>query len=135
MSSLLLLPPLLLDCVLFLLFSKGLLLGKTALMTALAMQARGHVLDEKATRYTRRASAVWAGVAGCFALVITSGLLFAPLYPLAVTAALSQGPCYLLLLISEYLFRRRHLDHMEHMGFWDFLKFLRRVDYVAALRD
>jgi len=135
MSSLLLLPPLFLDVVLFLLFSKGLLWGRTALLTALAMQARGHELDAKATRYTRLATAVWAGLAGSLALLIVLGLFVDGWYPLAVATALTQGPCYLALLISEFLVRRHHLDHMEHMGFLDFIRFLRRVDYVAALRD
>lgn len=135
MSSFLLLPPLLLDGVLFLLFSKGLLQGRTALLTALAMQARGHELDAKTTRYTRCATAVWAVCAGSLALVILSGLLVDSLHPIAVAAALTQGPCYLTLLVTEYLVRRQYLDHLEHMGFWDFLRFLRRVDYVAVLRD
>ncbi len=135
MPSLLLLPPLLLDGVLFLLFSKGLLQGRRALLTALAMQARGHELDAKTIRYTRRATAVWACVAGTFALVIISGLLFDDLHPFAVTAAFTQGPCYLTLLVIEFLVRRHHLDHLEHMGFFAFIRFLRRVDYVAALRN
>jgi uncharacterized membrane protein len=135
MSSLLLLPPLVLDGVLCLMFAKGLLQGRTALLTALAMQARGHALDAKATRYTRRATAVWAILAGSLAAVIIAGLLIERLHPIAVAAALTQGPCYLMLLVSEFLVRRHHLDHMEHMGFWDFIRFLRRVDYVAVLRD
>jgi len=135
MSSLLLLPPLLLDGVLFILFAKGLLWGRKALLTALAMQARGHELDAKTTRYTRWATAAWALVAGFFALLIITGLLIDSLYPVAMTAAFTQGPCYLALLVIEYLIRRSYLDHLEHMGFWDFLKFLRRVDYMAALRD
>ncbi len=135
MSSLLLLPPLFLDVVLFFLFSKGLLWGRTALLTALAMQARGHELDAKATRYTRYATAVWAALAGMLALMIISGLLIEGWYPLAVATALTQGPCYLALLVSEFLVRRQYLNHMEHMGFLDFIRFLRRVDYVAALRD
>lgn len=135
MASLLLLPPLLLDVVLCFLFSKGLLRGRRALLTALAMQARGHELDAKATRYTRYATAIWAICAGVFALIIGGGLLIETLQPMATVAALSQGPCYLTLLVSEFLIRRRYLDHMEHMGFRDFLRFLRRVDYKAALRD
>ncbi len=135
MAPLLLLPPLLLDLALFFLFSKGLLQGRRALLTALAMQARGHELDAKATSYTRFATAVWAVIAGFFALLITTGFLVESLRPLAVVAALSQGPCYLTLIVAEFLVRRRYLNHMEHMGFWDFLRFLRRVDYRAALRD
>ena len=135
MASFLLLPPLLLDVVLFFLFSKGLLHGRKALLTALAMQARGHELDPKTTRYTRCATAVWAIVAGIFGLAISAGLLIESLKPIAIVTALTQGPFYLVLLISEYLVRRRYLDHLEHQGFWDFLRFLRRVDYRAALRD
>lgn len=135
MSSLLLLPPLLLDGVLVVLFAKGFLPGKTALLTALAMQARGHELDAKTTRYTRYATAIWAICAGSLALIILFGLLIDPLYPIAVAAALTQGPCYLVLLVTEFLIRKHYLDHLEHMGFWDFLRFLRRVDYVAVLRD
>ena len=135
MSSLLPLPPLFLDVVLCLLFSKGLLRGRTALLTALAKQARGHELDAKATRYTRYATAVWAAFAGSLALLISLGLLVDGWYPLAAATALCQGPLYLLLLVAEFLVRRRHLDHLEHMGFVDFVRFLRRVDYVAALRD
>ncbi|MGI9450625.1 MAG: hypothetical protein ACR2QH_08330 [Geminicoccaceae bacterium] len=135
MSSLLLLPPLFLDVVLCLLFSKGLLRGRTALLTALAMQARGHELDAKTTRYTRCATTVWAAFAGLLALLISLGLLVDGWYPLAAATALSQGPLYLLLLVMEFLVRRHHLDHLEHMGFVDFVRFLRRVDYVAALRD
>lgn len=135
MASFLLLPPLLLDGVLFFLFSKGLLHGRKALLTALAMQARGHELDPKTTRYTRYATAVWAISAGFFGLLILAGLLVETLKPIAVVAALTQGPCYLVLLVSEYLVRRHYLDHLEHMSFWNFLRFLRRVDYRAALRD
>lgn len=135
MSSFLLLPPLLLDGVLFLLFSKGLLQGRRALLTTLAMQARGHELDAKTTRYTRYATAVWALCAGSLALVIILGLVIDGWYPIAITAAVTQGPCYLVLLVTEFLVRRTYLDHLEHMGFWAFLRFLRRVDYVAVLRD
>ncbi len=135
MASLLLLPPLLLDAVLCFLFSKGLLQGRAALLTTLAMQARGHELDAKTTRYTRYATAAWAICAGTLASLIIAGLLIESLHPVAVAAALFQGPCYLTLLVTEYLVRRLHLDHLEHMGFWDFLRFLRRVDYRAALRD
>ncbi|MGI9491326.1 MAG: hypothetical protein ACR2QF_02755 [Geminicoccaceae bacterium] len=135
MSSLLLLPPLLLDVVLCFLFSKGLLRGRTALLTALAMQARGHELDAKATRYTRYATAVWGAFSGMLAVMIILGLLVDGWYPLAAATALTQGPLYLLLLVTEFTVRRHHLDHLEHMGFLDFVRFLRRVDYVAALRD
>jgi uncharacterized membrane protein len=136
MWSFLLLPPLVLDLVLCVLFSKGLLQGRKALLTTLAMQARGgHELDAKTVRYTRLATAVWASVSGSLALVILSGLLIDGMHPIAVTAAFTQGPCYLVLLVAEFLVRRYHLDHLEHMNFVDFIRFLRRVDYVAVLRD
>ena len=135
MSSLLLLPPLALDVLLFLLFAKGLRPGKTALLTALATQARGHALDTRTTHYTRRLSMLWAGVAAFFALMIVAGLILAEWRSVASIAAFSQGLFYAALLVGEHFFRRHHLDHLDHMGFFDFLRFLRRVDYMAALRD
>lgn len=135
MSSFLLVPPLLVDGFLFLLFGKGLRPGRTALLTSLATQARGHELDAKTTRYTRRVTAVWAGSAGLLFLLMAPGLVFESWRPVALTLAFAQGPFYATLLIAEHVFRRHHLDHIKHMRFIDFLRFLRRFDYAAALRD
>ncbi len=135
MSSLLLLPPLLLDCLLCLLFGRSLRPGRTALLTKLAQQARGHELDAKARRYTRVVTWVWASAAGLLASLLLAGLASPALRPLANVAAMGQGPFYLTLLVGEYLVRRRYLAHLPHMSLVRFLLFLRQVDYRAALRD
>jgi uncharacterized membrane protein len=135
MTTLFLLPPLLLDTLLCWLFGRGLRPRKTALLTKLASQARGHALDARTIAYTRGVTLVWAASAALFVMLIAPGVLIDDWRPVAAIAALCQGPYYLALLIAEHLFRRRYLDHLDHMSFFAFLRFLRSVDYAAALRD
>lgn len=135
MSSLLLLPPLLIDLLLFALFARGLLPGRKAILTALARYARGHVLDAKTIGYTRQVTLIWTLSTGAFALLIAPGLVVTAWRPIALGAALTQGLFYLALLAIEHRVRRRYLDHLEHRGFLDFLRLLRRVDYAAVLRE
>lgn len=135
MPNLLLIAPLLVDCLLCAAFGGSLLPGRTPLLTVLARQAHGHELDAKTSAYTRRLTTVWALCPAALAALIIAGLLNSALTPLAIGVALAQGPLFFILLVGEHFVRRRHLDHLQHMRFVDFLRFLRRVDYRAALRD
>src|SRR5262245_52950230 len=107
MKELFLLPPLLVDCVLFAIFASGFLPGRTPILTVIARQARSHEIDAKTIAYSRKATAAWAAMSGLLGLFFATALILPALRGVASVAAFFQFPAYICLMVAEYRVRRR----------------------------
>jgi uncharacterized membrane protein len=126
-STLLLLPPVLINLLLALVFGSTLLPGATPLITQFSRIMKGH-LDDKALKYTRRVTLAWVIF---FALMGMESILLALYAPPLVWSLFTNFLNYFFLLLFflvEYFLRVRLFPEQEHPGFIPFLRSLTKVD-------
>lgn len=124
-----LLAPLLINALLFGLFAQTLLPGRTPLINALQLQRHGTGLSPALRRYGRLLTAIWAAF---FLLLLIEVLLLFWLAPPRLWSLFANGLNYLLaagFFLGEFWLRPRLLPQVEHPGFFEYLRFLRRIDW------
>jgi len=126
-ATLFLLPPVLINLLLALVFGGTLLPGATPLITQFA-QIMEDDLDAKALGYTRQVTIAWALF---FILMSTEALLLALYASPFIWSLFTNFLNYLFLLLFfllEYRLRIHHITEMEHPGFIDFIRSLTKID-------
>jgi uncharacterized membrane protein len=126
-GALLLLPPVLINLLLAVVFGSTLLPGATPLITQFSRIMKG-TLDAKALRYTRRVTLAWVVF---FTLMTLESVLLALYAPPWVWSLFTNFLNYLFLLLfflAEYGLRVRLFPEQEHPGFIPFIRSLTKVD-------
>ncbi len=126
-GALLLLPPVLINLTLALVFGSTLLPGATPLITQFSRIMKG-TLDAKALRYTRRVTIAWVIF---FCVMVLESVLLALYASPMVWSIFTNFLNYLFLLLFfllEYILRVRLFPEQEHPGFIPFLRSLTKVD-------
>jgi len=126
-ATLFLLPPVLINLLLALVFGGTLLPGATPLITQFA-QIMEDDLDAKALGYTRQVTIAWALF---FILMSTEALLLALYASPFIWSLFTNFLNYLFLLLFfllEYRLRIHRITEMEHPGFIDFIRRLAKID-------
>jgi uncharacterized membrane protein len=126
-NAVLLLPPVLINLVMALVFGSTLLPGATPLITQFSQIMKGN-LDAKALRYTRYVTLAWVIF---FIFLALESLLLALYASNLVWSLFTNFVNYLFLLLfflAEYLLRVRLFPEQEHPGFLSFMRSLTKVD-------
>lgn len=120
----LLLPPIAIPLSLLIVFGNSLRPGQVPMATRFAQLARGSLPPDLA-RYTRSVTVLWTVV---FVLLTLSAILLA-LFASREWWSLATNFLHYLLIgavfVAEYAYRRWHLRHHEHPGFWAYLRQLK----------
>lgn len=127
MGNLLLLPPILLNILLALVFGSTLLPGATPLVTQFSQIMKGD-LNAKALRYTRQVTIAWVIF---FTLMTIEAVLLALYASPFFWSLFTNFLNYLFLLLFflvEYWLRTRRFKEVEHLGFIKFMLSLTKVD-------
>jgi uncharacterized membrane protein len=122
-----LLPPVLINLLLTLVFGSTLLPGATPLITQFSQILKGD-LDSKALRYTRQVTIAWVLF---FALMSIEALLLAFYASPFIWSLFTNFLNYLFLIaffLVEYRLRIRRFTEVEHPGFINFMRSLTKVD-------
>ncbi|MCU7808241.1 MAG: hypothetical protein KZQ73_10300 [Candidatus Thiodiazotropha sp. (ex Semelilucina semeliformis)] len=123
------LPPILINGILFMLFSSTLLPGKQPLISRFAEIMHGHKLDPVAIRYTYGVTVLWSVM---FMIMIVESVLLALFATPEVWSLFTNFINYALIglvFFIEYRIRIRKLSHLQHPGFTAFLLSLRRIEW------
>jgi len=126
-ATLFLLPPVLINLVLALIFGSTLLPGATPLITQFAQIMKGD-LDAKALSYSRQVTIAWVLF---FILMSVEALLLALYASPFIWSLFTNFLNYLFLLLFflvEYRLRIHHFTEMEHPRFIDFMRSLAKID-------
>lgn len=123
-----LLPPLLVNASLLILFGRTLRPGQQPLITRLAKLYRGR-LEPRVAGYTRQITWAWSIVFAGLLIEIVVLALFAPLATASLFANVLNYILVAALFVIEYGIRRWRLADLEHPGFWTFVAFLRQTNW------
>jgi uncharacterized membrane protein len=126
-GAVLLLPPVLINLVMAMVFGSTLLPGATPLITQFSRIMKGN-LDAKALRYTRNVTLAWVIF---FTVLALESLLLALYGSTLVWSLFTNFFNYIFLLLFflvEYLLRVRLFPEQEHPGFFSFMRSLTKVD-------
>ncbi|MEJ2619949.1 MAG: hypothetical protein P8163_06710 [Candidatus Thiodiazotropha sp.] len=135
MIKLLQLPPIAINGSLFTLFTMTLLPGQTPLITRFAelMHKDERNLNDYERFYTRRVTLFWSGM---FAFLTVESALLAQFADQETWSLFTNFVNYLLViagLLIEYRIRERKLPHLEHPGFLNFVRLVRRIEWRSLL--
>lgn len=117
------LQPILLPAAMFILFSRSLRPGATPIITLFAARIRGSLPDDLAL-YTRKLTFWWCVA---FALLASSALTLAIFASHTAWSLMTNFVHYLFLgaiFLFEYLYRRYRFRHLEHPGFFAYVRSL-----------
>ncbi|MCU7853080.1 MAG: hypothetical protein KZQ80_12810 [Candidatus Thiodiazotropha sp. (ex Monitilora ramsayi)] len=123
------LPPILINGILFMLFSSTLLPGKQPLISRFAEIMHGHKLDPIAIRYTYGVTVLWSAL---FMIMIVESVLLAFFATPEIWSLFTNFINYALIglvFFIEYRVRIHKLPHLKHPGFTAFLLSLRRIEW------
>ena len=126
-GTLLLLPPVLINLAMALIFGSTLLPGATPLITQFSRILKG-TLDAKALRYTRRITLAWVVFFTLMALESVLLALYAPPWVWSLFTNFLNYLFLLLFFLVEYALRVRLFPEQEHPGFIPFIRSLTKVD-------
>ena len=126
-AALLLLPPILINLLLALVFASTLVPGATPLITQFSHIMKGD-LDAKALRYTRQVTFAWVGFFVLMAIEAVILALYAPPFVWSLFTNLLNYLFIILFFFIEYLLRIRRFTDVEHLSFIDFMLSLAKVD-------
>lgn len=126
-GALLLLPPVLINLAMALIFGSTLLPGATPLITQFSRILKG-TLDTKALRYTRRITLAWVVFFTLMALESVLLALYAPPWVWSLFTNFLNYLFLLLFFLVEYALRVRLFPEQEHPGFIPFIRSLTKVD-------
>ena len=133
--KLLQLPPILINGSLFILFTMTLLPRQTPLITRFAqlMHQNERPLKAIELRYTRRVTLFWSLM---FAFLTIESALLARYASAETWSLITNFINYLLVvaaMLIEYRIRVRKLPHLEHPGFVNFVRLVRRMEWRSLL--
>lgn len=120
-------PPVLVNAGLAILFGHSLFKGNTPLVTRYSIRLRGK-LEPAVVGYTRNVTRLWTAFFITMALESLLLALFAPLEVWSLFANILNYVFTVVLFIGEYMFRIRHLAHLEHPGFFSFVASIVRLN-------
>lgn len=126
-AVLFLLPPVLINLLLALVFGSTLLPGATPLITQFSQIMKGD-LDSKALRYTRQITIAWVLF---FSLMSIEALLLALYASPFIWSFFTNFLNYLFVIaffLVEYRLRIRRFTEVEHPGFINFMRSLTKID-------
>jgi uncharacterized membrane protein len=135
MVKLLHLPPILINGILFLMFSMTLLPDRTPLITRFAqlMHEQERPLKALETHYTLRVTQIWSGI---FAFLTLESIWLAFWATEETWSLFTNFINYLLVgiaMLIEYRIRVHRLPHLEHPGFLRFVKQFRSIEWRRLL--
>lgn len=120
------LPPVILPLLLWAVFFRSLMPGRTPLITVIARAVRGSLSDEL-SRYTRSVTVTW-----CFLFFVLS--MASILLPLVASpqvwslfANFLNYVFIVLVFVGEFIYRQYRFRDLEHLDFLSYLRSLRRV--------
>jgi uncharacterized membrane protein len=126
-AELILLPPILINLTLAIVFGSTLVPGATPLITQFSRIMKGD-LDAKAIRYTRQVTIAWV-VFFCLIAIETVALtLYASPFVWSLFTNFLNYLFLFLFFFFEYLLRIRRFTEVEHLSFIDFMLSLTKVD-------
>lgn len=133
--KLLQLPPIAINISLFALFTMTLLPHQTPLITrfAILMHKDERPLTDYERRYTRLVTLFWSGM---FAFLTIESALLAQFATTETWSIFTNFVNYLLViagLLIEYRIRIKKLPHLEHPGFLNFVRLVRRIEWRSLL--
>jgi uncharacterized membrane protein len=133
--KLLQLPPIAINISLFTIFTMTLLPRQTPLITRFAelMHESERDLNDHERRYTRRVTLFWSGM---FAFLTIESTLLAVYASTETWSLFTNFVNYLLViagLLIEYRIRVYKLPHLEHPGFLNFVRLVRRIEWRSLL--
>jgi uncharacterized membrane protein len=133
--KLLLLPPIAINGSLFTLFTMTLLPGQTPLITRFAeiMHKDERPLRALERLYTRRVTLFWSMM---FAFLTIESALLAQYASTETWSLFTNFINYLLVILAmlmEYRIRVWKLPHLEHPGFVNFVRLVRRIEWRSLL--
>ncbi|MBV2121588.1 MAG: hypothetical protein KUF74_09045 [Candidatus Thiodiazotropha sp. (ex Ctena orbiculata)] len=133
--QLLKLPPIAINGSLFTLFTMTLLPGQTPLITRFAelLHKDERELNDYERLYTRRVTQFWSGM---FAFLTVESAYLAYFADTETWSLFTNFVNYLIViagLLIEYRIRERKLPHLEHPGFWNFVRLVRRIEWRSLL--
>ncbi|MCG7965215.1 MAG: hypothetical protein JAY63_01350 [Candidatus Thiodiazotropha taylori] len=133
--QLLKLPPIAINGSLFTLFTMTLLPGQTPLITRFAelLHKDERELNDYERLYTRRVTQFWSGM---FAFLTVESAYLAYFTDTETWSLFTNFVNYLIViagLLIEYRIRERKLPHLEHPGFWNFVRLVRRIEWRSLL--
>jgi uncharacterized membrane protein len=120
----LLLPPIAIPLSLLIVFGASLRSGQQPMVTRFALMARGSLPPELAT-YTRQVTVLWVAV---FVILTLSAILLALFASPEIWSLATNFLHYLLIGVvfaGEYAWRRWRFRHLEHPGFFAYLRQLK----------
>ena len=107
-------------------FFRSLLPGREPLVTAIGRRARG-VLSPPMQRYTRRVTALWAGLFG-FLLLLSVVLPFVSVVLWSWCTNVLNYALIALLMGGEFAWRRRQFPSHDHPSFLNYLRIVLQAD-------
>jgi len=120
------LPPVVLPLLLWAVFFRSLMPGRTPLITGIAQAIRGNLSDEL-VRYTRAVTVMWC----CLFISLSMGSVLLPLVaPPQVWSLFTNCLNYVfivLLFVGEFIYRQYRFRDLEHLDFPSYLQSLRQV--------
>ena len=128
------LPPILINAILCLYFSRSLSPGHVPVITHFAIIMDGWS-GGNVTSYTRKLTLAWAFLFGVMALESLLLALFAPLEVWSLFTNLLNYLFVAVFFIIEYFIRLRALPELEHYGFVGFLRSLAATDFSVLRKS
>lgn len=122
-------PPVLLPAVGAWLFGRSLRKGEVPLITRIALASRNGELPSELLPYTRGITWLWALTLSGMALL---SIMLAAFAPLEWWSLFTNFLNYLILAAIfplEYLWRRLRFRHLEHPGFFDYIRMVATTNY------
>jgi uncharacterized membrane protein len=125
--ALLMLPPILINLLLAVVFASTLVPGATPLITQFSQIMKGD-LDAKALRYTRQVTIAWVVFFGLMTIEAAVLALYASPVVWSLFTNFLNYLFLLLFFFIEYLLRTHRFTEVEHLSFIDFMLSLAKVD-------
>lgn len=126
-TAVLLLPPILINILLAIVFASTLAPGATPLITQFSQIMKGD-LDAKALRYTRHVTIAWVLFFGLMTIETIGLALYASPFIWSLFTNFFNYLFLFLFFFVEYLLRTHRFTEVEHLSFIDFMLSLAKVD-------
>ncbi|MDZ7785399.1 MAG: hypothetical protein U5K56_21395 [Halioglobus sp.] len=120
------LPPVILPLLLWAVFFRSLMPGRTPLITGIARAVRGSLSDEL-SRYTRSVTVVWCTLFISLSLGSVLLPLVASPQVWSLFANFLNYVFIVLLFVGEFIYRQYRFRDLEHLDFLSYLQSLRQV--------
>ena len=133
LQPLFLLPSLLISGALLLSFGGTLRPGREPLVAAIARSVHGP-LSPKVARYTWRVTQMWTVLFALLLIELSALAWFAPLPISALAVNTLNFALLAAVFIAEFFCRRLFLPEVDHIGFGEYIRVLRRLNFLKIGR-